>query len=150
MRTPLLILALLVTGCGDISPAGVASAPQEAHETFVEGPRLKRLYEEFLKEAQAQGAPVGRVPHSIRWAEGMVDGHLGECYGAIGTVRISDMLSVYDDYQVRTVLWHELGHCMYGLGHSATGIMSATSDNGDYTGDWQANVDELFTQIRGY
>lgn len=77
-------------------------------------------------------------------------GKLGQASRGRGTVLISQ--SVLDQGQAETewVVWHELGHAVFGLGHTETGIMAPTPIDANDTAGRRARISEYLEECRAH
>lgn len=126
-----IFLALLIlVGCGSNNPVNIKRA-----ETKIE-PDLQGFYDEFLEYSQRFGVKVHRILYTMSYVDSIenTDNSLiveGQCTtafaGGISTHSIAirriprDDGIPWDRIVLRTVVFHELGHCVMGLEHTAMG-----------------------------
>ncbi len=113
----LFLLALVwCPACGDTPPNYIYLEPAAE-------PELAPYVDQFVAEMKARGVyPVPGVHHPrlVAWMT-LDPGIVGMCVTPTPRVYIQLRIRGYSDMYIRAVVYHELGHCMYGLLHDVDG-----------------------------
>ena len=86
-------------------------------------PVLKLVFDEWVGECKSRGIKYKRdISHidSILYSP-LEEGYWGKCYG--NKIAISNLaISTMDEFTLKLVLFHELGHCAFNYDHYEGGI----------------------------
>lgn len=147
-----LLLLTAVVGCG---PSG--STLVDNRTPIKTGPRidsveLRELTAEFLSEAAERGIGDGHYMEmtDITQLPSLdIAQTLGKCYRSASSSWIEILDSLGGDY-LRTIMWHELGHCVYRMPHTAASgqIMSAAIGGGEYESSLEDFWDSVPSEYR--
>jgi len=135
-----LIIAIILTACG--RPSNTEPSIELATESDVHD-----FIDQFMVDAKKHGLNLDKSLIKSVKLEDVIDGNprrLGQCSGsAVG--QIIQFKKGFSKAETKLTVYHELGHCMLGLGH--------TNDDNDimYTystskplNNWEAAVNDLF------
>jgi len=116
-----LLIALALTACSQISE-----------------------YQEFEMEAKNRGCRY--FPTGIYFTEILPDSSAGYCIPGVGVFLNENFWPTYGRYQKLELVFHEMGHCGFGYGHSDDGgIMSPTMHTEEEIElSWGVWVDQFF------
>jgi len=86
-------------------------------------PELEPAYEEWIEGCKSRKIPwkreVVRID-SILYNP-LEEGYWGKCFGDKITIS-SNSISPTDTFLLKLIMYHELGHCVFGYGHDDVGI----------------------------
>jgi hypothetical protein len=118
----ILLALIILVGCGSNNPVNIKRADAKIE------PDLQGFYDEFLEYSREHGGIVRSILHTMTYVDSIenTDNSLivqGECAGrSISIRRIPrDDGIPWDRVALRTVVFHELGHCLLLLEHTAMG-----------------------------
>jgi hypothetical protein len=150
----LLLMTLGLAGCG-AGACGVQPeyTPYEVEPSHID-PGLAPVMVDLVWRMEARGVPAVSLPRVVGWrdfAHTEDRDTVGMCYLPQGDIYLSPTLSVSKAY-TRSVLLHELAHCMWGADHDPEPghIMSARQPHGveKWTAqDWEVEYDRLAAYI---
>ncbi len=86
-------------------------------------PELKPAYEEWVESCKTKKIPwrreVSRMD-SILFAP-LEDGYWGKCFGDRIVINSLD-IDTTDEFLIKLIMYHELGHCAFGYTHDDMGV----------------------------
>lgn len=132
----ILTLSMLLVACG--GPAAI-------------DPELDPILELYFSDAADHGKNEGFRSNltDVSFATYSDPDQTGECYWDKHGTHVSVVRGLRYDHLVAT-LYHELGHCIYGLEHS-DGLMASTDQlNFDYGAVWEQITDEYWDKLPSY
>ena len=168
--TSILMAATLVTGCSSGPLATSSANPLRPSNEF--DPVLMEYFYEFVAAAKAAGVSTasGDDLTSIRFGQPGDETTLGYCTqiyekesspfgrGTTASLSWSEVVilplgaspqEMVRNARFKSLMWHELGHCLFGLSHSkdTNSIMHATSemDNDFIETNWNALAGRLLS-----
>jgi hypothetical protein len=149
----LLILLLISTGCAKVAPKD----DNRSYPLVDEG--LLPFFTEFLEDAHTYNKTIDLSPlYSVTFEKldltvGGICYSFRDKYGDITSskVVIASRFKSANKYRLKSIVYHELGHCLLGYGHStASGdLMYLKVLKTDYLRDnWPRLVKDLFDKGR--
>lgn len=138
----LVIVSVLLTGCG-------------SDRTSIISPKvdkdLQELVDRFFEKAEARDKAWGSriLLRSVKYVDKLDEPTtIGLCESGKLGYHIS-IVSGRSFYMTLSTLYHELGHCVYGIGHNNGTIMAAWEAHTEsyYVQHWAAEEDKFWDLV---
>jgi len=143
------LLAVVVMG---VTVWYILNNPDVKRHSVVIDPRLQSYVEEWKSDMRANGFEPNDAIASLRSIEvGELtdEEQLGLTKYYEHKIIIDYDAIVLDNLTLRAIVYHELGHYVFGLEHGSCELMSETSESTDYySANWTRIKEEYITLIR--
>lgn len=144
-----LFLLLFLSACGEVEyndvPEGMTVYNLGDNSSFL----FEDYLEEFLQEAANRGINLSdkKIKYYLYndWIHG--ENIVGVCHNGSKVMGFkTSMITAGDIYTRKSLVFHEAGHCLLGLGHTKSGLMHKHLDVGSQAlrDDFEGTLDEVF------